>query len=129
MTIDPDKLEEVVSFLMGSGPLRGCWFGERPDDAKGAFWWRTDLRAALDERAALRHDLDRSIATASELATENAALTARVAALERALKPFAREAYNHDRAGILDGHWFEGDILFHDLRLARQALEDNTHDQ
>lgn len=41
---------ELFDFLVGEGPLYGCWFGDRPADAKGAFWWRKELRkcAALE---------------------------------------------------------------------------------
>ena len=34
---------EVYEFLMGQGPLRGCHFGEKPEDERGKFWWRKDL--------------------------------------------------------------------------------------
>lgn len=48
--------DPVFNFLMGSGPLKGRWFGDPPpDDEKASrprpFWWRSHLRAALsDER-------------------------------------------------------------------------------
>ena len=41
------RLDEVVAFLMGEGPLEGCWFGEKPETERGNFWWRKHLRAAL----------------------------------------------------------------------------------
>lgn len=46
---------EAYEFLMGTGPLRGCQFGEQPEGEKGRFWWRKDLariqRALLDTPA------------------------------------------------------------------------------
>lgn len=42
-----DALAEVAAFLDGSGALEGVWFGEPHPTKKGAFWWRTNLRAAL----------------------------------------------------------------------------------
>ena len=37
---------DVVEFLLGIGPLEGCHFGERPNGAQGAFWWRKYLHGA-----------------------------------------------------------------------------------
>lgn len=40
------ELLNVIRFLLGEASLDGYWFSERPTNA-GAFWWRTNLRAAL----------------------------------------------------------------------------------
>jgi hypothetical protein len=37
----------VFAFLLGTGPLDGLWFGDKPNDRAGAYWWRRHLRAAL----------------------------------------------------------------------------------
>lgn len=54
VTYDPEKQvvisREVFEFLHGTGPLKGCWFGEKPADAKGNFWWRKFLSAGEVER-------------------------------------------------------------------------------
>lgn len=42
------KLETVIEFLMGEGPMKGRSFGDRYDHL-GPFWWRTDLREARDD--------------------------------------------------------------------------------
>lgn len=44
------RARTVLRFLNGEGPIDGVWFGERPADAKGNFWWRRhlkDIEAAL----------------------------------------------------------------------------------
>lgn len=38
---------DVFDFLMGTGALGGYYFGESRPDMRGAFWWRTIMRAAL----------------------------------------------------------------------------------
>ncbi|MBW1249880.1 hypothetical protein I7860_24705 [Pseudomonas tolaasii] len=44
----PERLQQVLKFLDGSGELDGCSFGDqRPGHAK--FWWRLHLRACIDE--------------------------------------------------------------------------------
>lgn len=48
-----ERLAEVVAFLLGEGELDGCWYGEAPSTARGAFWWRNHLRGAFNA-AALR---------------------------------------------------------------------------
>ena len=35
---------EVYEFLMGTGPLEGCHFGDKPEGERGNFWWRKYLR-------------------------------------------------------------------------------------
>jgi len=57
-------LAEVITFLLGEGPLDGVWFGDRHPTKKGAFWWRKYLRAVAEggkaqssvERDAARYD-------------------------------------------------------------------------
>lgn len=44
----PERLQQVLKFLDGSGELDGFSFGDqRPGHAK--FWWRHHLRACIDE--------------------------------------------------------------------------------
>ena len=50
-------------------------------------------------------------------------LTAERDEAREALKPFAREADNHDRPDIEDTGWFGGDLTFGDLRRARALIE------
>lgn len=38
---------DVFDFLMGTGALGGYYFGESRPDMRGAFWWRTIMRATL----------------------------------------------------------------------------------
>ena len=38
---------DVIKFLIGTGPLDGCWYGERPAD-KGPFWWRDALEKEIE---------------------------------------------------------------------------------
>jgi hypothetical protein len=46
-------LDEIIAFLLGEGELNGRWFGEGPPPAyRGMLWWRTELRAAWNRRAA-----------------------------------------------------------------------------
>jgi hypothetical protein len=55
MTTTPRKptLDEIIAFLLGEGELNGRWFGEGPPPAyRGILWWRTELRAAWNRRAA-----------------------------------------------------------------------------
>lgn len=36
--------KEVITFLMGEGPLEGLWFGEvNPQKPRAEFWWRSHL--------------------------------------------------------------------------------------
>ncbi len=44
---EPTEAQAVFAFLLGEGELDGVSFGDRHPTAKGAFWWRTPLRAAL----------------------------------------------------------------------------------
>lgn len=41
--VDVARAKIVLAFLRGVGPLDGCYFGERPADAHGNFWWRKHL--------------------------------------------------------------------------------------
>jgi len=41
---------EVISFLLGSGPLEGVWFGERHPMHKGQYWWRKYFHIAATEK-------------------------------------------------------------------------------
>lgn len=43
----PDSLTDLVAFLCGEKPLDGLWFGDKPTDGRGEFWWRKPLRKAL----------------------------------------------------------------------------------
>lgn len=44
--------DEVISFLLGEGPLEGVWFGEKHPTERGNFWWRKHLRQnAIEMRA------------------------------------------------------------------------------
>jgi hypothetical protein len=44
----PERLQEILTFLDGSGTLDGWSFGS--DHSSGRkFWWRTELRACLDK--------------------------------------------------------------------------------
>jgi hypothetical protein len=47
-----EELRAVVAFLLGEAALDGCWYGEGPPPGKPQFWWRSQLRAALDRLAA-----------------------------------------------------------------------------
>lgn len=39
---------EFLHFIRGSGPLRGkYWFGDKPEEERGDFWWRRDLGVAF----------------------------------------------------------------------------------
>jgi hypothetical protein len=40
--------QDLLDFLLGAAPLEGVWFHERHPCHRGAFWWRTHLRAAMD---------------------------------------------------------------------------------
>lgn len=44
-----EKLRSMVDFLMGNRELEGVSFGERHPTKAGAFWWRLNLRAAVNE--------------------------------------------------------------------------------
>jgi hypothetical protein len=44
----PERLREVWLFLDGQAELEGCVFGEKPE-GRHNFWWRKELRAALEE--------------------------------------------------------------------------------
>jgi hypothetical protein len=44
----PVELEQIIKFLLGEGELDGLQFGEYPSDKAGKFWWRKNLRAALE---------------------------------------------------------------------------------
>lgn len=44
----PERLREVWLFLDGQAELNGCVFGEKPE-GRHNFWWRKELRAALEE--------------------------------------------------------------------------------
>ncbi|SDI56996.1 hypothetical protein [Pseudomonas abietaniphila] len=44
----PERLREVWLFLDGQSELEGCVFGEKPE-GRHNFWWRKELRAALEE--------------------------------------------------------------------------------
>jgi hypothetical protein len=46
-----ERLREVIAFLLGEAPLDGCWFGEKPENERGNFWWRKHLRAAHADMA------------------------------------------------------------------------------
>lgn len=43
-----NALLTFVPFLMGEEPLNGVWFAERHPIQRGLYWWRTEMRAALD---------------------------------------------------------------------------------
>lgn len=39
----------IFAFLLGEASWAGVWFGDKPEgESRGNFWWRADLRAALD---------------------------------------------------------------------------------
>jgi hypothetical protein len=42
------ELQAVHAFLDGRATLEGVAFGERHPDKTGAFWWRKNLRAAIE---------------------------------------------------------------------------------
>lgn len=42
-------LDEMSSFLAGSGLLRGVLFGEVPHGERGQFWWRRPLADAVSQ--------------------------------------------------------------------------------
>lgn len=43
-----NKEENVIEFLLGSSPFKGCWYGDdKPADENGNFWWRAYLRKYL----------------------------------------------------------------------------------
>lgn len=50
---------DILAFLMGTGELEGCHFGDKHPTRKGNFWWRTLLRESL----ALSQPTDSSVAT------------------------------------------------------------------
>lgn len=39
------KIETLIAFLNGEGPLDGVWFGDTPVKERGPFFWRKYLRA------------------------------------------------------------------------------------
>jgi hypothetical protein len=41
------ELNAILQYLYGAGPLEGHWYGGGHPPGKGAFWWRSMLRAAL----------------------------------------------------------------------------------
>lgn len=55
-------LREVVSFLLGEGSLDGKWFGDEPpltaSGRKAPYWWRKNLRAAMQTIAADKLEVD-----------------------------------------------------------------------
>lgn len=44
----PERLQQVLKFLDGAENLDGHWFGE-PHPSGRSYWWRTELRKALEE--------------------------------------------------------------------------------
>lgn len=60
MTAGPtQRARSIISFLRGEGPIDGNWFGEKPADAKGNFWWRkylTEIEAALKLQVGSPHE-------------------------------------------------------------------------
>ncbi len=42
-----EEQQAVLSFLYGTGNLRGCGFGTRPERTRGPYWWRQELREAF----------------------------------------------------------------------------------
>jgi hypothetical protein len=49
-----ERLDELRLFLGGHSALDGCHFGERPADAKGAFWWRPYLDRLIRANEAIQ---------------------------------------------------------------------------
>jgi len=41
---------DVIKFLLGLGTLEGYWFGDKPTDGRGAFWWRKYFNYFLDTK-------------------------------------------------------------------------------
>lgn len=52
-----DELDKLLSFLEGYSDYDGRWFGDTPEGAVGAFWWRKHLRKAI-EAERRKHLLD-----------------------------------------------------------------------
>lgn len=46
----PDALAKVGAFLLGEGEIEGYSFGQAPPN-QGNFWWRKELRTALESQA------------------------------------------------------------------------------
>lgn len=42
-----EEQQAILSFLGGSGPLDGAWFGDKHPTEKGMYWWRKRLWAAF----------------------------------------------------------------------------------
>ncbi|UIJ43745.1 hypothetical protein LZK98_11650 [Sphingomonas cannabina] len=44
-----ERAREILTFLLGEGPLDGHWLGEKVE-GRGAYWWRDHVRAAFAEQ-------------------------------------------------------------------------------
>lgn len=36
--------QDIIEFLCGAGTYDGYWWGDKPQDKRSPFWWRTNLR-------------------------------------------------------------------------------------
>jgi len=51
-----DEQQAILSFLGGSGPLDGLWFGDKHPTEQGAYWWRKRLWAAFGTPATVEKE-------------------------------------------------------------------------
>lgn len=56
--------KEAYDFLTGAGPMKGVWFGEKPNENDRQYWWRTCLRPTQPHPPAVAGDIcDSDIST------------------------------------------------------------------
>jgi hypothetical protein len=82
-----ERLDELRLFLGGHSALDGCHFGERPADAKGAFWWRPYLDRLIRANEAIQ-----------TLTAENERLEAKLARAEQDREQARAEAIEQAQA-------------------------------
>jgi len=51
-----EEQREVLSYLDGSGPIDGLWFGDKHPTEQGAYWWRKRLWAAFGTPATVEKE-------------------------------------------------------------------------
>jgi hypothetical protein len=51
--ISAQDLDALEAFMMGTGTIDGCWFGDTHDVERGTFWWRRRLAPLFAELRAV----------------------------------------------------------------------------